>query len=79
MWTLPQGIQCTSLAELKAILNQKLSGFETSKFKRGIEKLDVSMFVCVCVPFWVHGHTHYVLTYGIVTAETYYNKKKYME
>lgn len=51
MWTLPQGIQCTSLAELKAILNQKLSGFETSKFKRGIEKLDVSMFVCVCVHF----------------------------
>lgn len=49
MWTLPQGIQCTSLAGLKAILNQKLSGFETSKFKRGREKLGVSTFACECV------------------------------
>lgn len=49
MWTLPQGIQCTSLAGLKAILNQKLSGFETSKFKRAREKLDVSIFACVCI------------------------------
>jgi len=49
MWTLPQGIQCISLAELKAILNQKLSGFETSKLKRGRDNLDVSMFVSVCV------------------------------
>lgn len=45
---LPQGIQCTSLAGLKAILNQKLSGFETSKFERGREKLDAITFVCVC-------------------------------
>lgn len=73
MWMLPQGIQCTSLAELKAILNQKLSGFETSKFKRGRENLDVSMFVWVCVHFWVHVHTHCMLVYGIVTGETYYN------
>lgn len=49
MWMLPQGIQCTSLAGLKAILNQKLSGFETSKFKRGREKLDVSTFACVYI------------------------------
>lgn len=54
---LPQGIQCTSLAELKAILNQKLFGFETSKFKKGREELDVSMFVCVHC--WVHDQTHY--------------------
>lgn len=73
MWMLPQGIQCISLAELKAILNQKLSGFETSKFKRGREKPDLSVFVWVFVHFWVHVHTHYVLIYGIVTAETHYN------
>lgn len=73
MWTLPQGIQCTSLAELKAILNQKLSGFETSKFKRGSKKLDISMFIWMCVCFWVHVHMPYGLIYGIVTSETYYD------
>lgn len=66
---LPQGIQCTSLAGLKAILNQKLSGFETSKFKRGREKLDVGTFASVCVHFSVHVHVLYMVIYEVITAK----------
>lgn len=38
MWMLPQGILFTSLAERKAIPNQKLFGFETSKM--ALENVD---------------------------------------